>query len=250
MKWLWRAWDWGKRHRRIRALLIAAGALCVAGVIFITGVNVYVVLSARRHIATAMESAPHSQAAIVFGAGVYPGGALSPILQDRVQTGIDLYKAGRVKKLLLSGDHGRVTYNEVDAMRDFALREGVPAQDIFMDHAGFSTYDTLARAKRVFKVESAVLVTQNFHLPRALLIARSFGIEATGVPADKRLYRARYYLAARELAARVKDYVKVQFQPAPRFLGPEIPITGDGRLTAPAESRHKDLKDAKNAEAG
>jgi len=215
---------------RLRIIVTVLLGLCAAGVLFFLVANTRVLVSARGRVASDAESAPHSQAAIIFGAAVYSG-TPSPILEDRLQAAVDLYKAGRVDKLLISGDHGQHDYDEVNPMRRFVLNAGVPAEDVFMDHAGFRTYDTIARAKKVFRVESAILVTQRFHLPRALFIARRIGLRATGLAADRRLYLDRRYLAARESLARVKDFVNLWFRSEPRYLGPEIPITGDGRLT-------------------
>ena len=206
-------------------------SLGLACAVFCLGVNLYLVLSAQRSIPPDTAQVPRSQAAIVFGAKVYADGRLYAMTYDRLATAVDLYKAGRVQKLLISGDHGRPDYDEVNAMRRQALEWEVPPADIFMDHAGFSTYDTVARARRVFGVQKAVLVTQRYHLPRALYLARRAGVDATGVAADRRLYLARRYQAVRELAARVKDFFKGILNPSPRFLGPEIPITGDGRCT-------------------
>lgn len=193
--------------------------------------NAYVVYSTRAQIYEDVSSAPRSRVAIVFGASVHRDGTLAPVTSDRVETAVALYRAGRVAKLLISGDHGTWDYDEVNPMRRRALQGGVPPEDIFMDHAGFSTYDTVARAKRVFGVESAILVTQRFHLPRALMIARRFGIEAVGVAADRRRLQSMPYLMFRESLARVKDLGKCLLGSDPACLGPEIPLTADGRLT-------------------
>ncbi|PKM81166.1 MAG: hypothetical protein CVU89_10300 [Firmicutes bacterium HGW-Firmicutes-14] len=175
--------------------------------------------------------APQAETAIVLGARVYENGTLSQVLADRMETGIELYRAGKVKKLLLTGDHGQTNYDEVNHMRTYALERGVPEEDIFMDHAGFSTYDSMYRARDVFRVKTAVIVTQEFHLPRALYIARKIGLEASGVPADKRTYAGENYLQFREFLARTKAVAQVALHMKPRYLGPEIPIAGDGRAT-------------------
>ena len=223
--------DWLGRHRRVRLCVIAAAACATLGALGIVAINGWILVTARPVRHETPGSVPQAQAAIVFGALVYRDGTLSWVTRDRVDAGIALYKAGRVQKLLISGDHGRTGYDEVNAMRSHALDAGVPAEDIFMDHAGFSTYDTVARARRVFKVQSAVLVTQRFHLPRALWLARRCGIEASGYVADQRRYRTRRRMALREAAARAKDFVKGLIRPDPTFLGNPLPITGDGRRT-------------------
>jgi SanA protein len=181
---------------------------------------------------SSVAEAHSAQVAIVLGARVYGDGGLSPMLADRMQTGVDLYKAGKVDKLLLSGDHGRKDYDEVNAMLRFAVEQGVPDEDVFTDHAGFDTYDTMYRARDVFKVRSALVVTQEFHLARAVYTARSLGLEATGVSADLRPYQHERRVAMRDWLARAKAFLDLNVtHPGPRFLGPVIPIEGDGRAT-------------------
>jgi len=133
----------------------------------------YAVYRAGQDGVSSIEEAPAADAAIVLGAKVFKSGALSQVLADRMDTGIELYQKGKVKKLLLTGDHGQTSYDEVNAMRRYALERGVPDEDIFMDHAGFSTYDSMYRARDVFMVRKAIIVTQEFHLSRALFIARA-----------------------------------------------------------------------------
>lgn len=208
----------------VPVLLVAAGAVALT---ISFGVRAY----GLRH-SVAADEAPHAQVAIVLGAGVDENGVLSAMLADRVATAVALYRAGKVSKLLMSGDHGSRDYDEVNNMRRYAEKHGVPTQDIFMDHAGFNTYDTMVRARKVFQVESALVVTQAFHLPRAVYLARSQGIDATGVSADRRPYLDPLYFEVRDAAARLKDFFLVNvIHPEPRFLGPALPITGDGRTS-------------------
>jgi SanA protein len=175
---------------------------------------------------------PRAQAALVLGAQVMPNGKPSSMLSDRITAAEELYKAGRVDKLLLSGDHGRVKYDEVGTMRRILLERGIPADDIFTDHAGFDTWDSAQRARRVFNVRSAVVVTQGFHMARALYDARHAGLEATGFIADRRDYgRVMARLRVREAAARVKTLGDVVTGADPHFLGAQIPISGDGRAS-------------------
>jgi len=194
--------------------------------------NLIVTRSAADHIVAAPAEAPQAQVAIVLGAKVYDNGTPAPMLTDRLETGIALYKLGKVDKLLLSGDHGQTDYDEVNTMLDYVLARGVPDEDVFTDHAGFSTYDTMYRARDVFQVTTALIVTQGFHLARAVYTARALGLEATGVAADIQPYADERRFAMRDWLARVKAFVQLHItHPEPRYLGPLIPIDGDGRAT-------------------
>lgn len=209
--------------------VLVLGALCG---LFVIGLpNLIVWLGGRGATSDAAE-VPHAQAALVLGAQVMPNGKPSSMLADRIAAAEELYRAGRVDKLLLSGDHGRVGYDEVGTMREILLERGIPARDIFTDHAGFDTWDSAQRARRVFDVRSAVVVTQRFHMARALYDARRAGVEATGFAADRRSYgRVMRRLQLREAAARVKTLGDAVTGADPRFLGPVIPISGDGRAS-------------------
>ena len=153
------------------------------------------------------------------------------MLGERIRTGVDLYQAGVAPKLLMSGDHSRDDHDEVNAMKDAAMARGVPSEDVFMDHAGFSTYDSFYRARDIFGVKKAVIVTQAYHLPRALWIARRMGLEAVGVACDTQRYPGQLYRDIREILARDKDFFKCIFRPLPRYLGEAIPISGSGDAT-------------------
>ncbi|PKK89077.1 MAG: hypothetical protein CVV64_15980 [Candidatus Wallbacteria bacterium HGW-Wallbacteria-1] len=168
---------------------------------------------------------------IVPGARVYGKGVLSDTLRDRVEGSLQLYRAGVAGKILVSGDHGTRNYDEVNAMRDYLLAEGIDGDDIFTDHAGFDTFDTMARASRVFGVRSAVISTQAYHLPRAVTLARSSGIDAYGAIADRHVYMDAQWMKIREILARVKALGVVMLGMGPRFLGSEIPITGSGKAS-------------------
>ena len=173
-------------------------------------------------------------AIIVLGAGVREDGTPSDILTDRLSTSLDILNMGVEGKLLLSGDHGKEGYNEVGTMKDYILKNSdIKEKDIFLDHAGFSTYDSIYRAKDIFKVESAIIVTNEYHLPRALYLAEKLGIDAYGYTSDKREY---YYMDAykkREKIAQLKDFLFVNvLKPEPKFLGDSIPVNiSDGRDT-------------------
>jgi len=168
---------------------------------------------------------------MVLGASVNPDGTPSPMLQDRLETGIELYNRGVAPKLLLTGDNGQIEYNEVGAMKNYAVNAGVPEEDIFLDHAGFSTYDSVYRASYVFGVESMVAVTQEYHLFRTLHGCKKMGIEAVGIGADQEVYAGQEYREIREVLARVKDFVMWLIKPEATFLGEAIPISGSGIVT-------------------
>lgn len=169
--------------------------------------------------------------ALVLGASVNADGEPSPMLRDRLDKGIELYQNGQVNKLLFSGDNGQTEYNEVEAMKRYALEKGVEKKDIFLDHAGFSTYESVYRAKAIFNVESAVIVTQQYHEYRALYIAKKLGLYAVGVPCEPVEYKGQSYRDFREILARDKDFAKCIFKPEPTYLGDVIDIKGDGRAS-------------------
>lgn len=174
----------------------------------------------------ALEQAPSGRVAIVFGARVYGDGRLSAMLRDRVDTAVALYQAGKVERLLLSGDNQFVEYNEPGAMMDYAITQGVPAAAIQPDYGGRRTYDTCYRAAQIFQVQDAILVTQEFHLPRALLLCDSLGIKVAGVAADRRTYdpRSIAWSESRELPALLAALVDLVRRAPPPVLGEPIPL--------------------------
>ena len=153
------------------------------------------------------------------------------MLQDRLDEAIKLYEEGIAPKIIMSGDNGREGYDEVNVMKDYAINKGIPSEDIFMDHAGFSTYESIYRAKEIFKVEKAIIVTQKYHLYRALHIGNKLGINVTGVGADPRKYSGQIFRELREILARNKDFVQSIFKVKPTYLGESIPVSGDGNIT-------------------
>lgn len=167
---------------------------------------------------------------IVLGAGIW-GDKPSPMLEDRLKEAISLYNQNVSSKIIMSGDHGKEDYDEVNIMKEYAIEQGVASEDIFMDHAGFSTYESMYRAKEVFEANKIVIVTQKYHLYRALYIAKQLGIEAYGVNSDPRKYVGATYREAREIIARDKDFIKCIFKPQPKYLGETIPVNGDGNIT-------------------
>ena len=200
----------------------------IALIILIFGINFYVQNSVKGQITANPKSG--ADCIIVLGAGVI-GGEPTAMLEDRIAEGIRLYKNGVSGKIIMSGDHGRKNYDEVNVMKDCAKEHGVPSEDIFMDHAGFSTYESLYRARDVFGAKKVVIVTQRYHLFRALYIAERLGLEAEGVPSDPRAYYGQQYREVREVLARDKDFLYCLFKPKPTFLGETIPVSGNGNAT-------------------
>lgn len=168
---------------------------------------------------------------LILGCRVHEDGSPSLMLSDRLEKGIALYEGGASARLLMSGDHGRSDYDEVNTMKQFAVERGVPSEAVFMDHAGFSTYDSVYRARDIFQAEKVVIVSQAYHLPRALYIAERLGLDAYGVAAEDIHYRGAAYRSLREAAARGKDFLLAWVQPAPKYLGEAIPVSGNGNLT-------------------
>ena len=218
--------------KKVKRILLTAAVLTVLCGAVPFAVNAHVTGSTEDSILS-IEEAVQEQAdcILVLGAYVYPDGTLSHMLEDRVKTGIELYKQGAAPKLLFSGDHGRVNYDEVNAMKAYALAEGVPEEDIFLDHAGFSTYESIYRAEAIFEAEKVIIVTQKYHLYRALYTAEQLGLEAVGVDGALRRYAGQEKQDAREFLARNKEFLNCIVQPEPTFLGDPIPISGDGRAT-------------------
>lgn len=214
-----------------RLLIIAAVlAALAAGTVFVP--DIIVVGSAKNRIITDDEAAEleNTDCVLVLGAGVRDGNP-TPMLRDRLITGISLYKSGAAPKIIMSGDHGREDYDEVNVMKSYAVENGVPDSDVFMDHAGFSTYDSVYRAKAVFEADSIIIVTQKYHLYRALYIAERLGVNAVGVSADLDDYSGQLKRDLREIAARDKDFFSCLFKPEPKYLGEKIPVSGDGNIT-------------------
>jgi SanA protein len=204
---------------------------CLAIFALVLIVNLVVVWKSKKYIFDKVKDVPECYTAIVLGAFVHRSGNPSDILQDRLDVGIELYKNKKVKRFLLSGDHGQVGYDEVNNMKKYLLDHGVDTADIFLDHAGFDTYNTMVRAIEIFEVKDAIIVTQEFHLPRAVYIARSKGLNAYGIKADKRKYVSINSLKFREIIANIKAFYELLINKKPRYLGDKIPITGDSRLS-------------------
>lgn len=210
----------------IKKLIAAAVILGVTAVAVLCSVNLYVTKAAEKYMYSPDEAhqLEGADCIIVLGAGLRPDGSPSHMLRDRLDCAIELYNSGVADKIIMSGDHGRKEYDEVNTMRSYAVSKGVPAESIYLDHAGFSTYDTVYRAKEIFCVKAPVIVTQKYHLYRAVYNARSLGLDAYGVNSDPFRYVGQTARDIREAVARVKDFAYCIFKPEPKYLGEKIDI--------------------------
>lgn len=212
----------------IKRIVKIAFVLAFLALVFIAITNIIVVNSTQRNIISDLNDETFKDkkydCIVVLGAGIKPDGRPSDMLKDRLDTAISAYNMGKSEKILLTGDHGQKHYDEVNAMRDYMISKGIPDEVIYLDHAGFSTYDSMYRLKEVFCTENALVVTQKYHLYRALYIAESFGIDAYGISADKHIYSGQKARDAREILARSKDFVSCIIKVKPKFLGEKIDI--------------------------
>ena len=167
---------------------------------------------------------------IVLGAGIWQNRP-SPMLEARLDEGIKLYEKGAAPKIIMSGDHANDDYDEVNIMKNYAISKGVPSEDIFMDHAGISTYDSIYRAKNIFGEKKVIIVTQKYHLYRALYIANELELDAFGVNSDPKKYKKVMYREIREILARNKDFIKSKIKPESTYMGDPIPVSGNGNIT-------------------
>lgn len=209
----------------------------VLGIVLLIGIaavslSVYMVKATEKNIFTAdtFKNDEKADCILILGAGVKDGKP-KPMLRDRLLTGIELYKSGAAEKIIMSGDHGRADYDEVNVMRAFALEQGVRAEDIFLDHAGFSTYDSVYRAKNIFGAENIIIVSQKYHLYRALYISEKLDVKAAGVSANLNTYGGQLKRDIREIIARDKDFFKCIVKPEAEIMGDKIPLDGDGSIT-------------------
>lgn len=209
----------------------------VLGIVLLIGIaavslSVYMVKATEKNIFTAdtFKNDEKADCILILGAGVKDDKP-KPMLRDRLLTGIELYKSGAAEKIIMSGDHGRADYDEVNVMRAFALEQGVRAEDIFLDHAGFSTYDSVYRAKNIFGAENIIIVSQKYHLYRALYISEKLDVKAAGVSANLNTYGGQLKRDIREIIAREKDFFKCIVKPEAEIMGDKIPLDGDGSIT-------------------
>lgn len=213
-------------------LLAAVLAIAFAVVLVFAGTNAAAILTTQDDIVDQQPAAPFdADAIIVLGASVYPDGTPSGILQDRLDDGIALYFAGAAPKIIMSGDNGTESYNECWAMKQYAISQGVPSEDVFCDHAGFSTYETMYRARHVFGADRVVIATQTYHLYRAVYDAQGVGMEAIGVPSDYGEYVNQSWYDFREIFARTKDFFQVLFSVPSTFVGDPISLDQSGDVT-------------------
>ena len=224
-------------RKTVRVLLVLGLAGCL--VMFL--VNLYMIRKEEKYILTADQAGELEDVdcIMVLGCGVRPDGTPSGMLSDRLDQGIRLYDEHVSDKLLMSGDHGKVNYDEVNLMKQFAIDRAVPSENIFMDHAGFSTYESMYRARDIFQVKKIVIVTQRYHMYRALYVAQSMGMEAYGVASDPRTDGGQRMRDVRELLARPKDLIYTIVMPKPTYLGDSIPVSGDGNVTNDKDENRK-----------
>ena len=217
-----------KINRMIKIMIIGIIILMIA----IFSLNIYVVNNTKNEIVKEenVSNIDGVDCILILGAGIW-GDKPSPMLEDRLKEGITLYKKGTTKKIIMSGDHSREDYDEVKIMKEYAESEGVPSEDIFMDHAGFSSYDSVYRAKEIFGVQKMIIVTQKYHLYRSLYIAIKLGIEAYGIESNLRTYPGQVFREIREILARDKDYFKCIMKPEASIMGEKISLDGSGDIT-------------------
>ena len=222
-----------KKKKWLKVCSIGLACVFTLGIISVFWINGRVKSVAKPNILTPEQAKilKDVDCIIVLGCQVRDDGSLSDMLHDRLWRSVQLYELGVSAKLLMSGDHGQNDYNEVGAMKQYAVDHGVPPEDVFMDHAGFSTYETMYRAKEVFQARKVVIVTQEYHLYRAIYIAEKLGLEAYGVASDLQSYVGQFNRDIREVMARCKDFGMCIFKPEPTYLGEAIPVSGNGNAT-------------------
>ena len=204
--------------------------MAILAVLAVLVINGIVRHSAMPYIINAEDVDDHYDCILILGCGVV-GKTPSPMLEDRLLTGIALYEKGAAPKLLMSGDNSKIDYDEVNVMKAFAIDAGIESENIFMDHAGLSTYESMYRAKEIFGAKKVLIVTQSYHLYRAVYDARRLGLDAYGVAADLRTYKGQLFRDGREVLARVKDFAYCIIKPQPTFMGETVHISGDGNIT-------------------
>ena len=223
--------------RIFKGILKLIGLIIALVIVGVLAINAFIIVGQGRNIYTANQLAQSEKTydcIVILGAAVRPDGTPSPILADRIQVGVELYKAGLAPKIIMSGDNtsDRETYNEVVAMKAYATEQlGVPSEDIFCDHAGINTYDSAYRLYHVFNARSAVVVTQTYHLYRALFDVSSFHIDAVGASSDLHTYTYQSNYDIREAAARVSDAWKVISRQPSTYLSEPVSLDQSGDVT-------------------
>lgn len=210
--------------KRFKKFLLVIALILIAGLLVIWGLSSYIDSSTEAYIYEEIETIPSSETVIVLGASVFSDGKLSPILQDRVDTALELFNQNKVQQFLLSGDHKTDDYNEVDAMNNYLLKKNVPQSKIILDHAGYDTYDSMYRSNAIFNITEAIVVTQGFHLPRTIFIARNLDLNYKGYAAKPGVYKTTRQLISREKLANFKALWEIVFKQQPATL--ENPYNG------------------------
>lgn len=219
----------------LKNILFCGILVCTFCFIVALIINIFIISYSQKYIFNNIDDIQNSQCAMILGAKVYSSGAISYVVRDRTESALELFKNDKVAKILISGDHGKKNYDEVNTIKNYIkMMHHIEDKDLFMDHAGFSTYESMYRARDIFLISDMVIVTQRFHLPRSIYIARKLGIDAVGYIA-KEVYpyttktKISWYI--REFFACVKSFFLVAFNAQPTYLGDTIPITEDGRAS-------------------
>lgn len=221
-----------KKIALYKKILLIKGILTLIFVVLFVSIQIYVDSYSKDFIYNNISDFPKCDAVVVLGASVYKNGTPSPILEERLMNAYEIYNKGYAKKIIVSGDHGSEDYDEVNTMKKFLMDKGIKQEDIFMDHAGFDTYDSMYRAKMIFKVNSLIIATQNFHIKRAVYISRRLGTKAYGYPCEDKSYYNLKYLNFRESLAKVKAVFETDIiKRKSKFIGESIPIWKSGTLT-------------------
>jgi SanA protein len=221
-------WKMHKKKKVLKKMMTLILVVIIASIAGMLAVDMYVGGTGKKYVMKWDEITDGYDCIIVPGASVISNSIPSTILKDRLDMAFDIYMNTDIDRILVSGDHGAKTYDEVNVMRDYLINKEIPGENIFMDHAGFDTYQTIYRAKEIFEVDSAIIVTQGFHLYRALYIGEKLDIELVGADSAVREYEHDFKNRIREYPARVKAFLECEiFKPEPEFLGKKIFIYGE-----------------------
>ena len=213
--------------------ILSVALLTILGIIVLISlvINSFIKIKTKKKIVKIGDNLQKVDAIMVLGCKVRKNGYPGIVLKHRLDKAIEAYRNGYAEKILVTGNHGTVEYDEVNSMKNYLKAKGIPSEKIFMDHAGFTTYESMYRAKYVFEVNKMLIITQQYHLYRSLYIAEKFDIEVYGISAVDSKYKGRKIQDLREFFARLKNFIKCIYKPKPRFLGKVISIKGNGNLT-------------------
>ena len=216
----------------VKKVLLIGTIMALILIFIVLLINFFVIFKTKAKIVSKEELSDEEDidAILILGAGIW-GNRPSHMLEDRLLEGIDLYNEKISNNIIMSGDHGEVDYDEVNLMKSFAIEKGVLSEDVFMDHAGFSTYESIYRAKEIFGAKKIVIVTQEYHLYRAIFIAEALGLDVYGVKSNPREYAGQIIRDLREILARDKDFFTSIIKPKPTYLGEKISLEGSGDIT-------------------